>query len=66
LPSVKITYNGVDAGQMRDAEFGGGRAPHACCHYFIKAGQIEFQGDSTHALAGKTVPLPPLPAGLTD
>lgn len=31
------------------------------CHYFIKAGQIQFCGDSTHALAGTTVPLPDLP-----
>lgn len=28
------------------------------CHYFIRNGQIEFCGDSTHELAGKTVPLP--------
>jgi len=27
------------------------------CHSFVKAGQIEFLADSTHALAGKTVPL---------
>ena len=31
------------------------------CHTFIRAGQIEFLTDSTHELAGKTVPLPPLP-----
>ena len=31
------------------------------CHYFIRAGMIEFCGDSKHALAGKTVPLPDLP-----
>lgn len=31
------------------------------CHYFIKAGQIEFCDDCPHALAGKTVPLPDLP-----
>jgi hypothetical protein len=28
-----------------------------CCHSFVKAGNIEFLADSTHALAGKTVPL---------
>lgn len=27
------------------------------CHYFIRAGQIEYCGDSKHELAGKTVPL---------
>lgn len=31
------------------------------CHTFIREGQIQFLNDSTHALAGKTVPLPPLP-----
>lgn len=36
------------------------------CHYFLKAGQLQFMGDSTHALSGKTIPLPPLPVGLTD
>jgi hypothetical protein len=36
------------------------------CHYFLHAGQLQFCGDSTHALAGRTVPLPPLPGHLTD
>lgn len=27
------------------------------CHSFVRAGQIEFLGDSSHELAGKTVPL---------
>jgi hypothetical protein len=31
------------------------------CHYFLRAGQIQFLGDSTHALKGQTVPLPDLP-----
>lgn len=31
------------------------------CHSFMRAGQLEFLGDCTHALAGQTVPLPPLP-----
>ena len=35
------------------------------CHYFVKAGQIEFCGDSAHALAGQTVPLPDL-GGMAD
>lgn len=35
-------------------------APFACavCHSFVRDGQIEFLSDCTHALAGKTVPLP--------
>lgn len=32
------------------------------CHYFIRDGMIDFCGDSKHELAGKTVPLPDLPA----
>ena len=55
-PSVKVTYDGRDAGWRG--------APKACCHYFIRAGQIEFCSDSTHALAGQTVALPDLPEGL--
>ncbi|MDB5358827.1 MAG: hypothetical protein JWO51_124 [Rhodospirillales bacterium] len=30
------------------------------CHSFVTDGQIQFLGDCTHALAGKTVPLPPV------
>lgn len=28
------------------------------CHYFIRNGNIEYCGDSTHSLSGKVVPLP--------
>lgn len=31
------------------------------CHYFLKDGMIEFLSDSTHKLAGQTVPLPEVP-----
>lgn len=31
------------------------------CHYWIKAGRIEYLQDCTHALRGLTVPLPPIP-----
>jgi len=62
-PSVKITYNGPDAGQARD---GGRRAPQACCHYFLTAGRLKFCSDSSHALAGATVDLPDLPLHLMD
>jgi hypothetical protein len=30
------------------------------CHCFIRDGQIQFLLDCTHALAGQTVPLPPI------
>ena len=50
-PSVRVTWHG-GYGPERSTKV---------CHYFIHAGQIEFCGDSTHALAGKTVPLPTWP-----
>lgn len=69
-PSVRITgketvkVDGKWTGEWkRDAA---GNLVDSCCHYFLRGGQLEFCGDSTHALAGKTVPLPPLPAGFTD
>lgn len=31
------------------------------CHSFVRAGMIEFLSDSTHDLAGQTVPLPDYP-----
>lgn len=42
----------------------GGRSPGGeklVCHGFVTDGQIQFLTDSTHALAGQTVPLPPWP-----
>lgn len=32
------------------------------CHYHLHSGVLKFCQDSDHALAGKEVPLPPLPA----
>lgn len=31
------------------------------CHYFLRAGIIEFLNDSTHALAGQNIPIPEMP-----
>lgn len=31
------------------------------CHSFVRDGRIEFLNDSTHALAGQTIDLPPWP-----
>jgi hypothetical protein len=45
LPSVKATW---EDGPNRDPKV---------CHSYVKEGLIEFLADSTHALAGKTVPL---------
>lgn len=35
--------------------------PPDICHSFIRAGRWEFCGDSTHALAGQSVPMKPWP-----
>lgn len=35
------------------------------CHSFLRAGVFEFLTDSTHALAGQQVPIPPLPTWAT-
>lgn len=36
------------------------------CHYILTNGILNFCSDSTHSLAGKTVPLPALPDGYRD
>lgn len=36
------------------------------CHYILTAGVLNYCGDCTHALAGKSVPLPDLPPELRD
>jgi hypothetical protein len=69
-PSVKITgkqivrVDGEWTGEwVRDAA---GNTVDECCHYILTAGQLNFCGDCTHALAGKTVPLPPLHARFAE
>lgn len=36
------------------------------CHSFVRAGRWEYLADCTHELAGRTVPMVPLPAWVTD
>ncbi|MGH7715241.1 MAG: DUF6527 family protein [Vulcanimicrobiaceae bacterium] len=69
-PSVKITGKqtvnvaGEWTGEwVRDAQ---GNPVDDCCHYFLHAGQLRFQGDCKHAFAGRTVPLPELPPNFRD
>lgn len=52
-PSILVTYDGSDAGQKD--------APPARCHSFVRNGEIQFLSDCTHALAGRTVPIPDWP-----
>ncbi len=51
-PMPTVPEGRPDAGQIK------------VCHYFLHGGNIQFLGDSTHALAGQTVPLPDLPEKL--
>lgn len=52
-PSVLVTH---DANPDAAEEFKEWRTARAC-HSFVTDGMIQFLGDSTHALAGQTVPL---------
>ena len=36
------------------------------CHYMLTAGILEFLSDSTHALAGKSLPLQAIPEWLAE
>jgi hypothetical protein len=53
MPSVLVEYPGSDAGQVG--------APPRTCHSFVVDGQMQFLSDSTHALSGKTAPIPEWP-----
>lgn len=45
---------------------GGGNPQHPTCHSFVRDGQWEFLSDCTHALAGQTVPMVPVPDWLME
>ena len=61
---LRIFVDGKWTGEfVRD---GAGNPVQRVCHYFLTKGVLQFQGDCTHALAGKTVPLPRLPEGFED
>jgi len=53
-PSVLVHSHG----SLNDA---GERYETPQCHSFVTDGQIQFLDDSTHGLAGQTVPLPEWP-----
>jgi uncharacterized protein DUF6527 len=60
----RVFVNGEWTGEwQRDAL---GNTIPATCHYNLIAGELQFCGDSTHALAGKKVPLPDLPAAMCN
>lgn len=55
-PSMNIRINTPDMGEHYQPDI-----ESSVCHYFLKGGQIQYLPDCTHALKGKTVPLPELP-----
>ena len=60
----RVFINGHWTGEWaRDAS---GNTIPAICHYMLTAGKLEFCSDCTHAMAGKTVPLPDLPVDYAD
>ncbi len=58
-PSFRHSWVLFDA--YTDEGEGVGEPRRHACHYFVIAGQLAFCADSTHALAGTTVPMPDLP-----
>ncbi len=46
-PSVLVTWTEFDVNKV--------------CHSFVVDGQMQFLGDCTHELAGKTIPIPLFP-----
>lgn len=49
MPSLKCTWPELDED---DKVIG-----QNCCHLFVRDGMIQYCGDCTHELAGKTVPM---------
>ncbi len=59
-----VTKNGEWTGEWeRDEQ---GNPINWCCHYVVTAGQVAYQGDCTHSMAGQTIPMPDLPEHLRD
>ncbi len=60
---VKPTFSPSFAHSVRDPD---GEVATEICHYILADGVLNFCGDSTHALAGKSVPLPDIPDRYAD
>lgn len=63
-PSLLVTYGHYVTGTLAKdcAECSTNRKRCGRCHSFIVDGQWQFLNDCSHSLAGKTVPIPELPA----
>jgi hypothetical protein len=67
-PSIKVTYRhskGHSNENPAPVDYRGEYVEDVC-HFFIRAGRIEFQSDCTHNLAGQTVAIPDLPETWRD
>lgn len=66
-PGPVWTFDGnLDAPTFAPSMLVNKHHPASRCHSFVRAGEIQFLGDCHHGLAGKTVPLPPLPDWARD
>jgi len=69
-PSFKHTgvktvhVNGKWTGEFVKDE--NGKPVPQCCHYILTDGVLNYCGDCTHSLAGKSIPIPPLPEFMKD
>jgi len=63
-PSFKHTRTRFPS--YTEAGIGIGEPLPFICHYILTAGQLQFCGDSSHKMAGQTVPLPELPGAYRD
>lgn len=60
-PSFKHTWRAFTSHTAEG--LGQGERYNAVCHYILTAGQVAYCDDSSHAMAGKTIPMPHLPTG---
>lgn len=62
-PSFRHTWGG-HTGASRPQP--GTDPKYACCHYIVTDGKVAYCGDCTHAMAGQTIDMPPLPPAYQD
>lgn len=67
-PSIKVTGGqwAADSSFHKPGHEGVPVGGETICHSHVRAGRWEFLADSTHALAGQTVPMVPLPDWLSE
>lgn len=61
-PGPVWSWNGrLEKPTIRPSILTSGGSDNRQCHVFITDGQIEYLNDCKHSLAGKTVPMEPVP-----